>query len=131
MGSLHGVSTALSEQHLLWRLHALQHGHPFHVHAPITGHYQAALQIGDFGTFARGCMPEPSCPCAGIPFVIINSLCGCLVAYGLAGLRLTVHSLLINLVVTALQSMISIQLQVSFETVTDSCSLSATENGIE
>lgn len=51
-------------------------------------------------------------PCAGIPFVVINSLCGCLVAYGLSGLRLTVHSLLINLVVTALQSMISIQLQV-------------------
>ncbi len=46
--------------------------------------------------------------------MIINSLCGCLVAYGLAGLRLTVHSLLINLVVTALQSMISIQLQVTF-----------------
>ena len=53
-------------------------------------------------------------PCAGIPFVIINSLCGCLVAYGLAGLRLTVHSLLLNLVITALQSMISIQLQVTF-----------------
>ena len=46
--------------------------------------------------------------------MIINSLCGCLVAYGLAGLRLTVHALLINLVVTALQSMISIQLQVTF-----------------
>ena len=49
--------------------------------------------------------------------MIINSLCGCLVAYGLAGLRLTVHSLLINLVVTALQSMISIQLQVTFCTL--------------
>ena len=58
------------------------------------------------------CLIYSQC-CAGIPFVIINSLCGCLVAYGLAGLRLTVHSLLINLVVTALQSMISIQLQVS------------------
>ena len=46
--------------------------------------------------------------------MIINSLCGCLVAYGLAGLRLTVHSLLLNLVITALQSMISIQLQVTF-----------------
>ena len=46
--------------------------------------------------------------------MIINSLCGCLVAYGLAGLRLTVHALLINLVVTALQSMISIQLQVRY-----------------
>jgi len=45
--------------------------------------------------------------------VIVNSLCGALVAYGLAGLRLTAHSLLINLVITALQSMISIQLQVT------------------
>ena len=46
--------------------------------------------------------------------MIVNSLCGALVAYGLAGLRLTAHSLLINLVITALQSMISIQLQVIF-----------------
>lgn len=60
------------------------------------------------------CLTGLACHAAGIPFVIINSLCGCLVAYGLAGLRLTVHSLLINLVITALQSMISIQLQVSF-----------------
>ena len=50
--------------------------------------------------------------CAGIPFVIVNSLCGALVAYGLAGLRLTAHALIINLCITALQSMISIQLQV-------------------
>jgi len=47
--------------------------------------------------------------------VIVNSLCGALVAYGLAGLRLTAHSLLINLVITALQSMISIQLQVTLK----------------
>lgn len=48
---------------------------------------------------------------AGIPFVIINSLCGCLCAYGLAGLRLSAHAVLLNLCITALQSMISIQLQ--------------------
>lgn len=51
-------------------------------------------------------------PAAGIPFVIINSLCGCLCAYGLAGLRLSAHAVLLNLCITALQSMISIQLQV-------------------
>ncbi|BDA42962.1 ABC transporter G family member 22 [Coccomyxa sp. Obi] len=49
---------------------------------------------------------------ASIPFVIINSLCGCLCAYGLAGLRLSAHAVLLNLCITALQSMISIQLQV-------------------
>jgi hypothetical protein len=48
---------------------------------------------------------------AGIPFVIINSLCGALCAYGLAGLRMQAHAVLINLCVVALQSMISIQLQ--------------------
>ena len=53
-----------------------------------------------------------ACPRAGIPFVIINSLCGALCAYGLAGLRMQAHAVLINLCVVALQSMISIQLQV-------------------
>lgn len=43
--------------------------------------------------------------------MIINSLCGCLCAYGLAGLRLSAHAVLLNLCITALQSMISIQLQ--------------------
>ena len=65
----------------------------------------------------QGYQSLPSSPlrlvhCAGIPFVIVNSLCGALVAYGLAGLRLTAHALIINLCITALQSMISIQLQV-------------------
>ena len=61
--------------------------------------------------------------CAGIPFVIVNSLCGALVAYGLAGLRLTAHALIINLCITALQSMISIQLQVRFRLVSPGCSV--------
>ena len=61
-------------------------------------------------------------PCAGIPFVIVNSLCGALVAYGLAGLRLTAHALIINLCITALQSMISIQLQVRCRLVSPCCS---------
>ncbi len=43
--------------------------------------------------------------------MIINSLCGALCAYGLAGLRMQAHAVLINLCVVALQSMISIQLQ--------------------
>ena len=60
--------------------------------------------------------------CAGIPFVIVNSLCGALVAYGLAGLRLTAHALIINLCITALQSMISIQLQVRCRLVSPCCS---------
>ena len=59
--------------------------------------------------------------CAGIPFVIVNSLCGALVAYGLAGLRLTAHALIINLCITALQSMISIQLQVRCRIVSPCC----------
>lgn len=59
---------------------------------------------------------EESCDCcsAGIPFVILNSLCGCLCAYGLAGLRFQAHAVLLNLCITALQSMISIQLQAPF-----------------
>ena len=59
--------------------------------------------------------------CAGIPFVIVNSLCGALVAYGLAGLRLTAHALIINLCITALQSMISIQLQARCRPVSPPC----------
>lgn len=52
-------------------------------------------------------------PGAGMPFVVINSLCGCLCAYGLAGLRFQMRAVLLNLCITALQSMISIQLQVT------------------
>lgn len=48
----------------------------------------------------------------GVPFVIINSLCGSLAAYGLAGLRYTASAVIFNSLITALQSLISIQLQV-------------------
>ncbi len=81
-------------------------------------------------SLASGCKQGyqrlPSSPlrlahCAGIPFVIVNSLCGALVAYGLAGLRLTAHALIINLCITALQSMISIQLQVRCRLVSPCC----------
>ena len=64
-----------------------------------------------------------------MPFVIVNSLCGALVAYGLAGLRLTAHSLLINLVITALQSMISIQLQVCADALSNETSVRHENSG--
>lgn len=44
--------------------------------------------------------------------MIINSLCGSLAAYGLAGLRYTASAVIFNSLITALQSLISIQLQV-------------------
>jgi len=49
---------------------------------------------------------------AGLPFVILNTLCGAYAAYGLAGLRYEWHAILLYGVIIALQSIIAIQLMI-------------------
>ena len=49
---------------------------------------------------------------AGLPGVIVNTLCGSLTAYALAGLRYNARSIALNCVVVCVQALISIQLQV-------------------
>lgn len=47
---------------------------------------------------------------AGTPFVILNTLCGALAAYGFAGLRYTASAIILFAVILVLQSLIAIQL---------------------
>ena len=53
------------------------------------------------------------CTCdAGLPFVILNTLCGAYTIYGLAGLRYEWHGILLYGVMITLQSIIAIQLMI-------------------
>ncbi len=47
---------------------------------------------------------------AGTPFVILNTLCGALAAYGFAGLRYTASAIILFAVILVIQSLIAIQL---------------------
>lgn len=47
---------------------------------------------------------------AGTPFVVLNTLCGALAAYGFAGLRYTAAAIILYAVIIVLQSLIAIQL---------------------
>ena len=49
---------------------------------------------------------------AGLPFIIVNTLCGALAAYGFAGLRYTPAAILLYSVILVLQSLIAIQVMV-------------------
>lgn len=49
---------------------------------------------------------------AGLPFVILNTLCGAYAAYGLAGLQYEWRAILIYGVIIVLQSIIAIQLMI-------------------
>ena len=55
-------------------------------------------------------MRNPLGACAGTPFVILNTLCGALAAYGFAGLRYTASAIILFAVILVLQSLIAIQL---------------------
>ena len=50
------------------------------------------------------------CAGAGTPFVVLNTLCGALAAYGLAGLRYTLKHIVLYALIIVLQSLIAIQL---------------------
>ena len=52
------------------------------------------------------------CYSAGTPFVIVNTIAGGLMAFGLTGLRYTGKSIVLYLVVLCLQSLTSNQLQI-------------------
>ena len=52
------------------------------------------------------------CPCAGLPFVVVNTLCGALAAYGFAGLRYTAAAIVLFGIILVLQSLIAIQILV-------------------
>jgi len=52
------------------------------------------------------------CCSAGAPFVVINTVMGGLMAYGLTGLRYTGYAIVMYLVVLCLQALISNQLQI-------------------
>ena len=52
------------------------------------------------------------CPCAGLPFVVINTLCGALAAYGFAGLRYTPAAVVLFGIILLMQSLIAIQILV-------------------
>ena len=49
---------------------------------------------------------------AGAPFVIVNTIAGGLMAYGLTGLRYAGYAIVLYLVVLCLQALISNQLQI-------------------
>ena len=49
---------------------------------------------------------------AGTPFVVLNTLCGALAAYGFAGLRYTAAAIILFAVILVIQSLIAIQLLV-------------------
>ncbi len=49
---------------------------------------------------------------AGLPFIIVNTLCGALAAYGFAGLRYTPAAILLYSAILVLQSLIAIQVMV-------------------
>ena len=51
-------------------------------------------------------------PFAVLPFIVINTLCGALAAYGFAGLRYTPTAIILYSVILVLQSLIAIQVMV-------------------
>ena len=51
-------------------------------------------------------------PFAGLPFIVINTLCGALAAYGFAGLRYTPSAIILYSIILVLQSLIAIQVMV-------------------
>ena len=61
------------------------------------------------GTFEPHLIVLPS---AGLPFIVINTLCGALAAYGFAGLRYTPAAIILYSIILVLQSLIAIQVMV-------------------
>ena len=51
------------------------------------------------------CMPS-----AGFPFIVLNTVCGSLAAYGFAGLRYTPSAIILFQVMLVLQSLAAVQL---------------------
>ena len=58
------------------------------------------------------CADVPATVAAGAPFVIVNTIAGGLMAYGLTGLRYAGYAIVLYLVVLCLQALISNQLQI-------------------
>ncbi len=50
--------------------------------------------------------------CAGLPFILVNTLCGAFAAYGFSGLRYTPAAIVLYGVIMLLQSLIAIQVLV-------------------
>ena len=47
--------------------------------------------------------------CAGVPFVILNTICGALASYGLAGLRYQGAAIVLYSIIIVFSSLVAIQ----------------------
>lgn len=72
----------------------------------------AALYLGNSSCHLHISLMRMWDVASGAPFVIINTVAGGLMAYGLTGLRYTGYAIVLYLVVLCLQSLISNQLQI-------------------
>ena len=68
------------------------------------------------------------CPSiAGFPFIVLNTVCGSLAAYGFAGLRYTPRAIILFQVMLVLQSLAAVQLLILcvYATPTQACASSS------
>ncbi len=65
-------------------------------------------------------------PATGFPFIVLNTVCGSLAAYGFAGLRYTPSAIILFQVMLVLQSLAAVQLLILcvYATPTQACASS-------